>query len=222
MRGYKAFNKDFTCRDYQFSENSEYWMGERPILCYRGFHFCTEMKGCFLYYPIDKDTILCEVEAIGIIVSEPYGSKHVTNHIKILNRIELDFDKLLDELSNHEDWHIRCDVANNPDTSIELLNKLSNDKYIVVRREVAENPNTSSDILDKLSDDVDTCLRYILAYNSNTSSNTLGKLSDDEDWGVRLGVARNPNTSIDVLIKLSNDVNEDVRYAVLINPKFKK
>lgn len=38
MKTYKAFNKDMTCRDFQYAEGQEYEM-EGPIrACERGFH----------------------------------------------------------------------------------------------------------------------------------------------------------------------------------------
>jgi hypothetical protein len=222
MKGYKAFNSDFTCRDYQFSENSEHKVDGKPILCFQGFHFCTEMNDCFKYYSLTEDTILCEIEALGDVISEPDYTKHATNHIKILNRVELDFDELLDELSNHKDSSLRYEAASNTKTSSKILAKLSNDDDWVVRYQVAQNPNTSSKILAKLSNDVDGDVRYQVAKNPNTSSKILAKLSNDFHWDVREQVAQNPNTSSKILAKLSNDVDEDVRNTVGINPNYKK
>jgi hypothetical protein len=143
MKGYKAFNKDFTCRDYQFSENSEHKIKGKPILCERGFHFCTEMADCFRYYPISKDTIICEVESMGDVVfeSDTYHTKYATNHIKILNIIDLIFDELLIKLSNDVYWYVRYEVARNPNTSSEILTKLSNDSDRSVRNGATTNSN---------------------------------------------------------------------------------
>jgi 3-methyladenine DNA glycosylase AlkC len=167
IKGYKAFNPDFTCRDYQFSENSEHKIDGEPILCKQGFHFCTDMADCFNYYPFDKDIILCEVEALGQTIADTDDAKHATNHIKILNRVNMTFDEILNECSNNKDWIIRRAVAKNTNTSIELLIKLSDDKNGHVRKLVAENPNTSSDTLDKLSDDDDAYVRHSAARNPN-------------------------------------------------------
>jgi hypothetical protein len=222
MKGYKAFNSNFTCRDYKFSENSEHFYDGEPILCEQGFHFCTEMVDCFKYYPLDKDIILCEVEALGDIVSESDNSKHVTNHIKILNRVNMTFDELLIECSNHKDYSVRYAVAMNPDTSIELLDKLSYDEDWAVIESVAENQNTSINTLTKLSNDDIVNVRYAVARNPNTSIELLIKSSNDDHWFVRLAVASNPNISIEMLDKLSDDENEDVRNAVAKNPNYKK
>jgi hypothetical protein len=165
MKGYKAFNPDFACRDYQFSENSEHKINGKAILCSRGFHFCTEMAYCFKYYPLCKDTIICEVEALGDAVSEFDDSKYVTNHIKILNRIELDLDELLIEYSKHNDWYVRYEVAKNLNTSIETVTKLSDDEDWGVRLGVAKNPYTSSETLTKLSNDKDYYVRRAAANN---------------------------------------------------------
>jgi hypothetical protein len=165
MKGYKAFNKDFTCLDYQFSENSEHKIDSQPILCKQGFHFCMEMADCFIHYPLDEYTIICEVEGIGDLIVGI--DKFVTNHIKILNRIEFNLDELLDKLSNDKDWVLRQVVANNPNTPSEILTKLSDDENFFVREEVANNLNTSSEILTKLSNDKEYYVRYCARYNPN-------------------------------------------------------
>jgi hypothetical protein len=167
MKGYKAFNPDFTCLKYQFSENSEHKVDGKPILCFQGFHFCSEMNDCFRHYPISKDTIICEVEALGDVVSEYNNSKHVTNHIKILNRINMTFDELLNECSNHKDYIVRQSVAENPNTSSELLIKLSNDSDRSVREQVARNPNTTSDTLTKLANDKNYYVKCAVVNNPN-------------------------------------------------------
>ena len=75
---------------------------------------------------------------------------------------------VLRELSEDEKYYVRCGVAKNPNTPIEVLKKLSKDKDSSVRYRVAENPNTPIEILRKLS--------------------------EDEKYYVRCGVAENPNT----------------------------
>ena len=222
MKGYKAFNPDFTCREYQFSENSEHKINGKPILCEQGFHFCKEMTDCFKYYPLSKDTIICEVEAIGDVVREYNNSKHATNHIKILNIINMTFDELLTKLSNHKYWGLRAEVAKNPNTSSELLDKLSNDEVWAVRQVVANNPNTPSEILTKLSDDKNKHIRVAVAINTNTYSDILDKLCNDDYFSVKCSVASNPNTSIDTLTKLSDDKDLIVRETVRCNPNYKK
>ena len=40
MKGYKAFNKDLTCRGMQYEVGKTFEMKESPVCCKQGFHFC--------------------------------------------------------------------------------------------------------------------------------------------------------------------------------------
>ena len=88
MRGYKAFNKDLTCRGMQYEVGKEYKFNGEPIPCRQGFHFCETIADCYEFYPMNDDTRICEVEATGDIAED--GVKRVTNAIKILAEITCD------------------------------------------------------------------------------------------------------------------------------------
>ena len=88
MRGYKAFNKDLTCRGMQYEVGKEYKFNGEPIPCRQGFHFCETIADCYEFYPMNDDTRICEVEATGDIAED--GVKRVTNVIKILAEITCD------------------------------------------------------------------------------------------------------------------------------------
>ena len=93
MRGYKVFNPDWTCRGFQFKVGEIYEEDVIPSCCSRGFHFCTELKDCFSYYSFDPNNKVAEIEALGEIDAEEYGSKHCTNKIKIVR--ELSWEEVL-------------------------------------------------------------------------------------------------------------------------------
>ena len=65
MKAYKAFNKDLTCRGFQYEIGKTYEMEEEPIACKRGFHACTEFDDLFHHYKYGKETRICEVELLG-------------------------------------------------------------------------------------------------------------------------------------------------------------
>ena len=50
MRAYKGFNKDMTCRGFQFEESKTYEEKEAK-LCEKGFHACLNPIDVFKYYP---------------------------------------------------------------------------------------------------------------------------------------------------------------------------
>ena len=93
MKGFKAFNKDLTCRGFQYEIGQTYEMEEEPKLCNRGFHFCKTIAECYNYYSMSENTRICEVEALGEIDSEEESDKLCTNKIKILKEITTEWEK---------------------------------------------------------------------------------------------------------------------------------
>ena len=49
LKAYKGFNKDMTCRGFQFKEGETYEEPEAK-LCTSGFHACLNPLDCFMYY----------------------------------------------------------------------------------------------------------------------------------------------------------------------------
>lgn len=100
MKGYKAFNSDLSCRDFQYEIGKTYTLEEEPIICKHGFHFCDNIIDCFNYYPFDGKTRIAEVESLGIVIK--HYKKNVTSKIRIIREIPpneqfelLEFDKEL-------------------------------------------------------------------------------------------------------------------------------
>lgn len=88
MKGYKAFNKDWTCRGFQYEVGKTFKYDGEVIMCYSGFHFCTNLADCFTYYSFDKEkTVIAEVEAIGQVIESESDSKCCTDEIKILKEL---------------------------------------------------------------------------------------------------------------------------------------
>ena len=86
MKGYKAFNKDLTCRDFQYEIGKTYEMEDKPIICKKGFHFCKTIGDTYKFYPRDNGIRICEVEALGDISTEN-NIKFCTNKIKIVKEV---------------------------------------------------------------------------------------------------------------------------------------
>ena len=92
MIGYKAFNKDLTCRGFQYEIGKTYSIKGLPILCQTGFHFCNNIADTYRYYPMLDNTRICKIEAIGEIVTKD-NIKYCTNKIKILEEITNDCER---------------------------------------------------------------------------------------------------------------------------------
>ena len=86
LKGYKAFNKDLTCRGFQYEIGKTYEIDEKPKTCKRGFHFCASISECYEYYPKSDDTRICEIEALGDVDTDD-NKKYATNKIAILYEI---------------------------------------------------------------------------------------------------------------------------------------
>jgi hypothetical protein len=96
MKGYKAFNHDWTCRNnFQYQIGKIYRMNEEEIkLCKKGFHFCQVPTDVLKYYEND-DCKYAEIFASGKILED--GDKCVCNQIEIIKELSL---KQIEELSS--------------------------------------------------------------------------------------------------------------------------
>ena len=92
MKGYKVFNPDWTCQDFQYEVGKVFEMDKPPVICRQGFHFCKKATDCFEYYPFDPNNKVAEVEALGEIETE--DNKSCTNKIHIIR--ELSWYEVLD------------------------------------------------------------------------------------------------------------------------------
>ena len=89
IKAYKGFNKDMTCRDFQYKEDESYETDTVTVkCCASGFHSCTYPLDCFGYYPPSK-SIYHEVEADGYIDRVQRDSKISSTKIKIGPKISI-------------------------------------------------------------------------------------------------------------------------------------
>lgn len=47
IKGYKVFNPDWTCRDFQYEVGKTYKHNGNIKMCGAGFHFCQKLSDCF-------------------------------------------------------------------------------------------------------------------------------------------------------------------------------
>ena len=102
---YKAFNRDMTCRDFQYEEGGIYEIEDDPILCEKGFHFVKDLVLSLGYYPVNNDiteNFYAEVEPLGDVVwEEPTKHKGCTNKLKIVRVIPDDEVKRMVDAKNN-------------------------------------------------------------------------------------------------------------------------
>ena len=107
--GYKAFNKNLTCRGFQYKIGETYEINGELILCYNGFHFCKTINDCYNYYFRSEETRICKIEALGEIVTDN-NIKFATNKIKILSEVKnprekTNFTKTSNGYCNYGDYN---------------------------------------------------------------------------------------------------------------------
>ena len=87
IKGYKVFNPDWTCKDFQYEVGKTFEDDVIPKCCNRGFHFCTKASDCFNYYSFNPENKVAEVLALGMIDTESGDTKCYTNKIQIVREI---------------------------------------------------------------------------------------------------------------------------------------
>lgn len=110
MKGYKVFDKDWTCREFQYEVGKTYEMKEDPVCCERGFHFCGKLIDCFGYYDFNSENKVAEIEALGTIDDNGNKEKYCTNKIKIVR--ELSWHEVLDLVNTGKDNTGRGNAGN--------------------------------------------------------------------------------------------------------------
>ena len=81
---YKGFNKDMTCRDFQYEQGKEYIHNGDIKVCDKGFHACENPIDVFSYYA-PGNSVYHQVEQSGEIVK--HEDKTCSSKIKIGARI---------------------------------------------------------------------------------------------------------------------------------------
>lgn len=92
MRAYKGFNKDLTCRGYQFIENSinRYTAKDNAKCVSHGFHCAENPLDCLTYYPSMNQSAYFVVEAGGDIHEDGTDSKLSCTELTLIKKLSLE------------------------------------------------------------------------------------------------------------------------------------
>jgi hypothetical protein len=89
MKGYKVFDKDLKCRGMQYEIGGTYELGDTPVYYKQGFHFCKSISDCYKFYAMPDETRICEVEALGeVVTGDDCETKYCTNKIHVIREVE--------------------------------------------------------------------------------------------------------------------------------------
>ena len=86
-KAFKGFNKDLTCRGFQYEEGKEFET-ERAECCEEGFHACEYPLDCFGYYA-PNSSVFHEVELDGDMDQSGSDTKICATKIKIGARLSI-------------------------------------------------------------------------------------------------------------------------------------
>ena len=88
VKGYKGFDKNLRCRDFQYEIGKEYET-ERAELCKEGFHFCENPHDVLSYYSAGEGNRFAVVEASEVSDEKGVGSKRVSKRISVKAEISV-------------------------------------------------------------------------------------------------------------------------------------
>ena len=113
VKGYKVFRPDWTCRGFQYQVGKSYEMDEEPIICERGYHFCTKLIDCYDYYDFDENNKVAEITAYGKISIDENEKKSCTNKIKIERKLEWQEVLNMVNIGHHNSGYCNSGNCNN-------------------------------------------------------------------------------------------------------------
>ena len=93
MKGYKGFNKDMKCNNFQYEVGKTYKHDGEARLCSSGFHFCENPLDVLSYYELANGNQYAEVEANGVSDEKSEDTKRVSKEINV--KAKLDFKGLI-------------------------------------------------------------------------------------------------------------------------------
>ena len=88
VKGYKGFDKNLKCRDFQYEIGKEYET-ERAELCKEGFHFCENPHDVLSYYSAGEGNRFAVVEASEVSDEKGDDSKRVSKRISVKAEISV-------------------------------------------------------------------------------------------------------------------------------------
>ena len=88
MKAYKAFDKDFKCRGFQYEVGKSYTHDQKIKICNSGFHSCLNPLDILNYYDLTNSRFAI-VEVKGDIQTHNEDSKIVSSEIEIIKELSL-------------------------------------------------------------------------------------------------------------------------------------
>jgi len=88
IKAYKAFNRDLTCRGFQYEVGKTYRHSKGIQMCFSGFHACERLADCFRFYTFSEaETRVAEVLVWGKVAYEDADVKLCASNIKVVREL---------------------------------------------------------------------------------------------------------------------------------------
>jgi hypothetical protein len=117
VKGYKAFNSDWTWKDKQY-ELGESYHEYHVVFFKRGMDFYKDLKDLFRYYAYAPTMKLAVVEASGKIIQRDGGSKYIASDLKVVKELNVNSEEVQLEAVKEDGLAIKC--MNNPSEQLQL------------------------------------------------------------------------------------------------------
>jgi hypothetical protein len=105
IRGFKngiRISDGIKCKEFEFKVGKTYKHIGEIELCVKGFHFHRNSFDLFIYYEMNKDVAIVEIEASGIILDKE--DKSVCSEIKIVKILSEEEVSILGNMANNLGW----------------------------------------------------------------------------------------------------------------------
>ena len=117
IKGYKGFDKNMKCRDFQYETGKDYQHDGKISCCHSGFHFCTNPFDVLAYYA-PANSRFCEVEGSGESAKDENDTKVSVSNLHI--GLEIGLNGLINAgikfILNKVKWN-NCEATNTGDQS---------------------------------------------------------------------------------------------------------
>ena len=118
IKGYKGFDKNMKCRDFQYETGKDYQHDGNITCCHSGFHFCTNPFDVLAYYA-PANSRFCEVEGSGESAKGENDTKVSVSNLHV--GFEIGLNGLINAgvkfILNKVKWN-NCEATNTGDLSV--------------------------------------------------------------------------------------------------------
>lgn len=174
MRAFKAFNADMSCTlgkgKYQYAEGMTFTESKAQAHEY-GFHCAEYILDCLKYYPENKDTVICPVEALGDIDEDGQDTKISCTILKVGQR--LTWEEVVLEAIRYLIRHPKF-----RDPQIKTEEGKSSGAYCIVRGKSPAAAGAKGTILGMIQEDPHGKVQSVAIYKVNGKEIRPGRYYD--------------------------------------------